>query len=177
MNGKDLNFSFNYRKGASALTLAEVLIVVAILGILGAIVIPSFAGHIQKTKESAAKENLYILRTTFLRYTVDHEGQMPGFVNGTPMQATMIPTQLMFFTSTEGQPSNERTAVFKHGYYLKDIPKNPFNDKDTFRLILNSDSIKEIADGSYGWIYQPSTNSIAIDWPGNDSMDQPYSNY
>ena len=45
-----------------AFTLVEVLIVVAILGILGALVLPTFRGHIIEAKEAAAKDNIRIFR-------------------------------------------------------------------------------------------------------------------
>ncbi|MHC4236894.1 MAG: type IV pilin protein, partial [Planctomycetota bacterium] len=48
------------------------MIVVTILGSLAAIVIPEFSGHIQKAKESAAKDNLRILRQAIERYAQDH---------------------------------------------------------------------------------------------------------
>ena len=44
-----------------AFTLVETLIVVAILGILTAIALPTFRGHIAEAKESAAKDILRIL--------------------------------------------------------------------------------------------------------------------
>ena len=45
-----------------AFTLVEILIVVALLGILAAIALPTFQDHIQQARESAAKDNLRILR-------------------------------------------------------------------------------------------------------------------
>ncbi|RKY11715.1 MAG: hypothetical protein DRP65_03460, partial [Planctomycetota bacterium] len=45
-----------------AFSLVELLIVVAILGILAAIVVPEFQTYTQQAKEAAAKDNLRILR-------------------------------------------------------------------------------------------------------------------
>ncbi len=45
-----------------AFSLIELLIIVAIIGILAAIVIPEFQSHTQKAKEATAKENLRIAR-------------------------------------------------------------------------------------------------------------------
>lgn len=59
--------------GGHGFSLVELLIVVAILGILAAIVIPEFQNHSQQAKEAAAKENLRIFRE-FLRLRIG-EGQ------------------------------------------------------------------------------------------------------
>ena len=69
-----------------AFTLVEVLIVVAILGILAAIVLPVFRSHSQKAKESAAKDNLRILRNTIEIYAAQHNGIPPGYKNNDPSQ-------------------------------------------------------------------------------------------
>jgi len=45
-----------------AFTLAEVLIVVAIIGILAAMIIPEFQQHAQQAKEAAAKDSLRVFR-------------------------------------------------------------------------------------------------------------------
>ena len=45
-----------------AFTLVELMIVVAILGILAAIVIPEFQSHSEQASESAAKETLRTIR-------------------------------------------------------------------------------------------------------------------
>jgi prepilin-type N-terminal cleavage/methylation domain-containing protein len=52
-----------YGGAGYASTLVEVLIAVAILGILAAIILPGVQGHVQKAKESAATDNqLFCMR-------------------------------------------------------------------------------------------------------------------
>ncbi|GAH74356.1 unnamed protein product, partial [marine sediment metagenome] len=67
-----------------AFTLVEILIVVAILGILAAIVIPQFQAHSQEAKEAAAKDNLRILRNAIELYAVQHGGVPPGYPADNP---------------------------------------------------------------------------------------------
>ena len=62
------------RKG---FTLIELMIVVAIIGILAAIAIPKFAELIRKSSEGASKGNLGALRSALSIYYGDMEGLFP----------------------------------------------------------------------------------------------------
>ena len=59
-------------------TLIELMIVVAIIGILAAIAIPKFADLITKSKESSAKGSLGSVRSAVSIYYSDTEGIMPS---------------------------------------------------------------------------------------------------
>ena len=59
-------------------TLIELMIVVAIIGILAAIAIPKFAELIRKSSEGASKGNLGALRSAMSIYYGDMEGQYPS---------------------------------------------------------------------------------------------------
>lgn len=61
-------------------TLIELMIVVAIIGILAAIAIPKFASLIRKSNEGACKGNLGALRSALSIYYADMEGQFPDFL-------------------------------------------------------------------------------------------------
>lgn len=54
--------NLNSKQAQYGFTLVELMIIVAILGILAAIALPEFQGHTQKARESTAKENLRLLR-------------------------------------------------------------------------------------------------------------------
>ena len=58
-------------------TLIELMIVVAIIGILAAIAIPKFAELIRKSSEGASKGNLGAVRSALSIYYGDMEGQYP----------------------------------------------------------------------------------------------------
>ena len=62
---------------ASGFTLIELMIVVAIIGILAAIAIPKFATLIRKSSEGASKGNLGSIRSALSIYYGDIEGQYP----------------------------------------------------------------------------------------------------
>jgi general secretion pathway protein G len=59
-------------------TLIELMIVVAIIGILAAIAIPKFAELIRKSSEGASKGNLGAIRSALSIYYGDMEGQYPA---------------------------------------------------------------------------------------------------
>jgi len=58
-------------------TLIELMIVVAIIGILAAVAIPRFADLIRKSQEGATKGNLGALRSALTIYYGDNEGLWP----------------------------------------------------------------------------------------------------
>lgn len=58
-------------------TFVEMLIVVAIIGILATIALPSFQLAVAKAKEAALKENLFILRDVIDQYYADQEKYPP----------------------------------------------------------------------------------------------------
>ncbi|MFH2202177.1 MAG: prepilin-type N-terminal cleavage/methylation domain-containing protein [Elusimicrobiota bacterium] len=59
-------------------TLIELMIVVAIIGILAAIAIPKFADLIRKSNEGATKGNLGAIRSSLSIYYGDQEGLYPN---------------------------------------------------------------------------------------------------
>jgi len=65
-------------KGSKGFTLIELMIVVAIIGILAAIAIPKFANLIRKSSEGASKGNLGSIRSALSIYYGDMEGQYPS---------------------------------------------------------------------------------------------------
>ncbi|MHB2026775.1 MAG: type II secretion system protein [Elusimicrobiota bacterium] len=65
------------RTGASGFTLIELMIVVAIIGILAAIAIPKFADLIRESKEGATKGNLGSVRSALSIYYGDQQGIYP----------------------------------------------------------------------------------------------------
>jgi prepilin-type N-terminal cleavage/methylation domain-containing protein len=66
------------RKSAKGFTLIELMIVVAIIGILAAIAIPKFADLVTKSKESAVKGSLGSVRSALSIYYSDTEGVFPS---------------------------------------------------------------------------------------------------
>ena len=69
------------RKAGRGFTLIELMIVVAIIGILAAIAIPKFADLIRKSNEGATRGNLGAIRSALSIYYGDMEGMYPSDIN------------------------------------------------------------------------------------------------
>jgi len=145
-----------------AFSLVELLIVVAILGILAAIVVPEFQSHTQQAKEAAAKDMLRIIRQQIEIYTTRHNGTPPGtYIGDNPARFEME-----FHLNMIGEG------------YLSERPENPFNNLLSINVIIvENDPIPAEATGTYGWIYKLSTRDFRLDWPGTDKDGIRYYDY
>ena len=168
------------RKLSAGFTLVELMIVVAILGILAAIALPEFQGHIQKAKESAAKDNLRILRETIERYAAEHNGVPPGYPPGNlsaPSVLYALYDLVLKSTNASGQVADIGTPGYPYGPYLPKVPQNPFNEKNNIVVIGNSTDFPTTSTKIYGWIYKPATKEIRLDYNGTDSEGVRYLEY
>ncbi|MFH1368257.1 MAG: prepilin-type N-terminal cleavage/methylation domain-containing protein [Elusimicrobiota bacterium] len=103
-------------------TLIELMIVVAIIGILSAIAIPKFADLIRKSNEGATKGNLGALRSSVSIYYGEMEGWFP------------IPT-------AAGVDMMGGLLTMENGKYLKEVPNAympPFHGKTVVFTLANS---------------------------------------
>ncbi len=149
-----------------AFSLAEILVVVAILGILAAIVVPKFQGQALEAKEAAAKANLHALRNIIESYAARNNGIAPGYPGNDTSQSVGI--------------NALRTQLITDGKYIRDYPKNPLNNSNVFLLIQNNENFpSEAVEGGtvYGWVYKPATKTIQLNTPGVDSSGVRYFDY
>ena len=63
----------NARASEGGFTLIELMIVMAIIGILAAIAIPSFTNNVKRAKEAVLREDLHTMRDAIQSYTVDKD--------------------------------------------------------------------------------------------------------
>ena len=161
-------------------SLVELMIVVAILGILAAIALPQFESHTTDAKESAAKNNLHILRVAIELYTAQHNNAAPGyppaFTSATPQQG-FFNAQLTVATNENSEMAALGTEGYPLGPYMSAIPSNPFNNLDTINMVANSEQMPDEPTGQFGWVYKAAAKSIRIDWPGTDRKGFRYYDY
>ena len=146
-----------------AFSIAELVIVAAIIGILAALLVPSLHSHAAGAKEAAAREDLQLLRGAIELYAARHAGVPPGYEG----------------TNQSSEPTAERfqNQMTVEDRCLLQMPENPFNNLNRVRIIGNEEAFPTEATGHDGWIYQPSTKNIRVDWPGNDSHGIRYFDY
>lgn len=161
-------------------TLVEILLVVTILGILAAIVVPTFQGNVATAKESASKSNLMAMRTQIELYKLQHNGYPPGYVSGAGAPIATVPLQLIGTTTMTGQasPSTVPSDPFLYGPYLKNIPENPYNGLSSIAYVAAATAFSAAVDGtSSGWLYKKETAEIKLNRTGTDSEGVAYYNY
>ena len=71
-------------------TLIELMIVVAIIGILAAVAIPKFADLIDRAKEAKVKGNLSAIRSAISIYYGSYEGLAPSDEDGTTLGTALV---------------------------------------------------------------------------------------
>ena len=61
------------KKHDAGFTLVELMIVMAIIGVLATLAIPSFVGALKQAREAVLKEDLHVMRTAIDSYTADKQ--------------------------------------------------------------------------------------------------------
>jgi general secretion pathway protein G len=61
------------RKQDAGFTLMELMIVMAIIGVLATLAVPSFIGAIRSAREAVLKEDLHVMRAAIDSYTMDKQ--------------------------------------------------------------------------------------------------------
>jgi len=119
-------------KTKKGFTLIELMIVVAIIGILAAIAIPKFADLIKKSKEGATKGSLGELRSALTIYYGENEGIYPvANAVGSPESSTQV---------AEGA----ETGVFSNGtgpFLTKYLPAMPLVKLGITNLVDKSNTV------------------------------------
>ena len=157
-------------KGAG-FTLVEILIVVVILGILGAIALSAFSDMSSKARATMLAENIRTMRTQIFLFDAQHFCVPPGYPGCDPTQA---PTEADFvvhmtqLSKADGTTAPLGTPGFPFGPYFLEIPDNPTSGKNTVQIVPDGAAFPGAGDDSHGYVYQPSTRMFRADSSGSD---------
>lgn len=131
-----------------AFTLVEILIVVAILGILAALVIPQFSSAAATTRESSIRMDLNRIRAQIEIYRQQHTSTPPSLAN--------FADQMTRASNDAGQTAAVGTEGYRYGPYFMYVPINPST---------NTRTVTDGAVGTSAWYYNETTG----DFRANDS--------
>jgi general secretion pathway protein G len=173
------------RKKRNGFMLVEILIVVAIIGILAAIVIPQFVNITADAKESALAANLNMMRNGVELFYHQHNSKYPASIpagDGTTPAANSegaFRAHLLNYSDAGGKTATtlDRTKYAFGPYMKKDIPRNPINGLSTVKVLASGAGWPAAADNSTGWICNPADGRIAANLTGADSKGVNYYDY
>ncbi len=138
-------------KSVKGFTLIELMIVVAIIGILAAIAIPKFADLVTKSKESAVKGSLGSVRSAVSIYYSDTEGVFP---------ATTLLTN----------------ALCNGSRYLKDLPTVTIPRPGSHAAVATVTASTVVDNGN--WFYSGSTDGhVAVSCSHTDTKTSTWSTW
>jgi prepilin-type N-terminal cleavage/methylation domain-containing protein len=146
------------RLKAKGFTLIELMIVVAIIGILAAIAIPRFAQMLEKSKEGATKGNIGAIKSA----TEIYYGNWQGIWPSTLWTASVF----TFSQNLDNVPMVKVTGAFIAA------PTNPSGNIVTY-TVQNSAPTGQFS----GWMYDSTGGFVFVNSTIHDSQNIAYSFY
>ncbi len=152
-------------KSEKGFTFIELMILVAVLGIIAALAYPYFQSMVEKTREAATRANINAIKSAISIYYGDHEGVWPTTLD-----------------------VNDKTPGFGFGDYLPVMPKvkvtyptdkehNPSGNEINYKAFTDAPTLEESNTPGKGWRYEVETGRIWVNSTLNDSKGLSYTTY
>jgi len=146
------------QKGSQGFTLIELMIVVAIIGILAAIAIPRFGQMLEKSKEGQTKGNLNSIHSAASIYYSDQKGIWPTTLSANPSYSFSMYLDYL-------------GPVKASGYYV------PGAVSPTGAVVAMTTNGGTPNSSATGWLYDSTNGSMYVNSTVKDSRAVPYSFY
>jgi general secretion pathway protein G len=148
-------------------SLIEILIVVIILAIIGAIVLAQYSGVMAQANQSTIRENLAKIRAQVQIYRNQHS-DYPS--------AADFAAQMTQFTDTGGNVVATRDSSHPYGPYMERMPVNPVTNYTTVRGVSGAFSAPA---SNAGWWYNEEMGDLRADTIDSlvDEHGTPYNRY
>jgi len=101
------------RNRQSGFTLIEIMVVVVILAVLGALVVPKILENVDKARVTRAQSDIRAIQTALDLYRLDN---------------FKYPTTEQGLQALVKQPSDPTITNYRSGGYLPSLPKDPWNN-------------------------------------------------
>lgn len=170
------------KKNQKGFTLVELMIVVAIIGILAAIAIPKFADMLEKSREGATKGNLSSINSGISLFVSDNQGVTPLTLD-TSTSTISSQGYPAFVTQYMDNIPGVKCTAKKKGTLGITTWSNPQSLNVTVTNSTNPPTGVNV--GGIGWLYGSVTaagsdfwvNSIAGDMKSTSTMTYQYTMY
>jgi general secretion pathway protein G len=125
------------RRAQDGFTLIEIMVVIAIIGLLATLVVQSLRGATDKAKRTKAMADIAELKTALDRYYIDN-GSYPSTDQG--LNALVTPS---------GQGA--QNTNYEEGGYIRRIPADPWGNQYVYSSDGSNYTLKSLgADGAEG---------------------------
>jgi prepilin-type N-terminal cleavage/methylation domain-containing protein len=173
------------KKNQKGFTLVELMIVVAIIGILAAIAIPKFADMLEKSREGATKGNLSSLNSGISLYVSDNQGVTPLTLDSatSTISNTGYPAFVpQYMDNIPGVKATAKAKSKSASYNSWSSPASSVVNYDTRGV---ASLVPTVGLGGAGWLYSSVAaagsdfwvNSIAGDMKSTASVIYQYTMY